>query len=498
MKKIILIFICILGSFNNCFLTIPGPTSCGKTSWIKKLLENSANYITPPPIKIVYCYKRWQPLYDDIIKRVSSVEFIQGIPRDINDDHFLDKNYPTLIILDDQMRDSAQSGDICELFTEGSHHRNLSVICLMQNMFFQGKESRTMSLNTQYMVLFKSPRDKQQIAVLARQMYPTRAKYFIERYEKATRVAHGYLFVDLKQSTDENDRLIQDIFNDQRPLNSAYPDYSAHAQNSAITDKYNANGRGIGRDTGMSNDEPRNEPETPVDRSEIQPPPGLPEISTQQGRGHQSYNTPVSYHSSHSDVRRHSDYVVEGMDSSSCADCGCLYASSADLYKHIKRGCPEDDDHCQLPNKRYRMTPSWEEEGSKDVDDDDDDDVDAEEVGFRTLINDTYKAFDDEYERLMKENEDKGELASRRMASSQLRPQYKKNVMGQYKMMTKVMRLLEDSPVDIEIKKRIHKYQNKGYDYETAVDRAVKDKKFLFDRLLDMGDEPEQEARDSD
>ena len=69
-----------------------------------------------------------------------------------------------------------------------------------------------MRLNTQYLVLFKSPRDKQQISILARQMYPNRSHYFIEQYEKATQRPHGYLFVDLKQNTSEEYRLKSDIF----------------------------------------------------------------------------------------------------------------------------------------------------------------------------------------------------------------------------------------------------------------------------------------------
>ena len=43
-------------------------------------------------------------------------------------------------------------------------------------------------------------------------MYPYRSHYFIEQYEKATQRPHGYLFVDLKQSTSEEDRLRSDIF----------------------------------------------------------------------------------------------------------------------------------------------------------------------------------------------------------------------------------------------------------------------------------------------
>ena len=34
----------------------------------------------------------------------------------------------------------------------------------------------------------------------------------------------------------------------------------------------------------------------------------------------------------------------------SCLDCGLLFVSTMDLQKHIKRGCPEDDD--KLTNKK--------------------------------------------------------------------------------------------------------------------------------------------------
>ena len=61
----------------------------------------------------------------------------------------------TLLIIDDIMKDATQDKEICELFTEGAHHRNLSVICIMQNLFNKGTENRTMSLNSQYIVLLK-------------------------------------------------------------------------------------------------------------------------------------------------------------------------------------------------------------------------------------------------------------------------------------------------------------------------------------------------------
>ena len=50
------------------------------------------------------------------------------------------------------------------------HHRNLSTIYIVQNIFHQGKVMRNISLNAHYIVLFKSQdsTDKQQISMLAR------------------------------------------------------------------------------------------------------------------------------------------------------------------------------------------------------------------------------------------------------------------------------------------------------------------------------------------
>ena len=183
-----------------------GPTSCGKTTWVKNLLES--DMIKPRPARIVYFYKRWQKLYDDMLDSIPNMEFVQGIFRDTD----FDTSQPTLLIMDDQMREGTQSGDVCDLFTEGSHHRNVSVICMLQNLYYKGKENRTMSLNSSYLVMFKNPRDQQQVAVLARQMYPNRPQHFMTEYERATRKPYGYLFVDLKQDTPDDQRLKTDLF----------------------------------------------------------------------------------------------------------------------------------------------------------------------------------------------------------------------------------------------------------------------------------------------
>jgi hypothetical protein len=61
---------------------------------------------------------------------------------------------------------------------------------------------RNISLNVHYIVLFKSPRDKQKNYMLARQINPGKVQEFMRSYEDATSRPHGYLMLDLKPTTD--------------------------------------------------------------------------------------------------------------------------------------------------------------------------------------------------------------------------------------------------------------------------------------------------------
>lgn len=118
----------------------------------------------------------------------------------------------SLIIIDDLMT-SAYTKAICDLFTRGSHHKNISVILITQNVFHQGKYCRDIALNTKFLVLFKNPRDKSQIYPLARQIYPENSKAFLKVYKDATSKPYGYLFLDLTQTANDTFRFQTDIFN---------------------------------------------------------------------------------------------------------------------------------------------------------------------------------------------------------------------------------------------------------------------------------------------
>lgn len=178
---------------------VAGPTGSGKTVFIKKLLQS--NLIDTQIHETIWCYGEWQPLYDEI----QHVRFQPGLIDTLPED-----NLPRLIIIDDLMREA--DGRVVDLFTKTSHHRNISVIFITQNIFHQKKGSRDISLNAHYIVVFKNPRDAAQFRYLARQIAPNNASCLQEAYTNATLKPHGYLLLDLKQDTKDVYRYRTNIF----------------------------------------------------------------------------------------------------------------------------------------------------------------------------------------------------------------------------------------------------------------------------------------------
>jgi hypothetical protein len=67
------------------------------------------------------------------------IEFNEDIPEDIDNGDYLDVSKRNLIILDDLMAQSGKDKRIADLFTKGSHHRNLSTSILSKIYFIRAK-----------------------------------------------------------------------------------------------------------------------------------------------------------------------------------------------------------------------------------------------------------------------------------------------------------------------------------------------------------------------
>ena len=143
---------------------------------------------------------------------------MNGIPDHLNDQHYIDVSKRNVLVFDDLMTEAKCDQRIADLFIKGSHHRNISVVYLTQNLFPQGKACRDIILNTQYMVLFNNPIDRQQVATLARRIYPSTSSVFMKRFERATSYPYGHLVIDLKSDTPEKDRLHTEIFDTAKTM----------------------------------------------------------------------------------------------------------------------------------------------------------------------------------------------------------------------------------------------------------------------------------------
>jgi hypothetical protein len=188
---------------------ISGPTGSGKTAFCVRFLENLDSLCTERHFGggIFWCFSEKSAVPD----LTRNVRFHEGVPDFTNE-----SGRPCLFILDDLLND-VYSKQVCDLFTKGSHHRNISVILITQNLFHQGRYCRDISLNTTYLVLLKNVWDKNQFSYLARQVYPEDSDSLYRAYLEATRRPHGYLLLDFAQDTDDRLQFRTNIFPREGP-----------------------------------------------------------------------------------------------------------------------------------------------------------------------------------------------------------------------------------------------------------------------------------------
>ena len=175
-------------------MMVVGPSNSGKTVFIVKLINHSQELFDITPKTVYWCYGHRTNMHDYLTQQ--GFTMIDGIPENFT---FI-KPY-SVIVLDDLMLESANSKPVTDLFIRGAHHVPCFVIFTLHNLFHKSEEARNRQLNSQYLVMFKNPRDPSQIDFLSRQMFPNSKGYLVSIFENATLNAHSYLLIDLHQKT---------------------------------------------------------------------------------------------------------------------------------------------------------------------------------------------------------------------------------------------------------------------------------------------------------
>jgi hypothetical protein len=193
---------------------IYGPSGSGKSSFVEKILLYQNNLFGFDFEKIIYCSGQVFPNFDYVNNR----KMIKTQTLDKNILMSIDENKKNIIIIDDNMHVMTNDILISDLFTKISHHKNITVVLILQNLFPKSKYMRDISSNSTYIVLMSNPRETLQVKTLSTQIDGANQNFILNCYIDATKgKPFSYLFLDFDQSTPDELRVRTNIFPDESP-----------------------------------------------------------------------------------------------------------------------------------------------------------------------------------------------------------------------------------------------------------------------------------------
>ena len=87
---------------------VAGPTGCGKTTFVTRLLRNSSTMIDPSPERVTWYYGEWQSAYENL--DIPNLRLEEGLPTSF------DASKRNIVVLDDIMAETDER--VTNLFTK--------------------------------------------------------------------------------------------------------------------------------------------------------------------------------------------------------------------------------------------------------------------------------------------------------------------------------------------------------------------------------------------
>ncbi|KAL4230598.1 hypothetical protein ACF0H5_010975 [Mactra antiquata] len=279
---------------------------------------------------------------------------------------------------------------------------------------------------------------------LARQMYPGQSDIHLKQFAKATKYPYGYLFIDLKPFT-QNDQRLECIRRSNQTL-----DYSGHM---------------------------------------------TPQETTKEGVLPEVNHSAVGVQTGHIEERENSqDYLgnnsEEIMDKGqACDDCGQLFDTVHDVQRHVKNGwCPE-----LMGQKKRNYEELSDSEQEEDTVEDNE--------GFVQLWKRARESNDQNFENIYNTFIDNGEESdtAQEMAEERIQTCNEKDFFGKYEtLIDKYILPLRNNRLHTKIMAQIDKLISKGYSTTSAVTKVLRKHKNSFQDLFDVeftDDEEEEEEK---
>lgn len=191
---------------NPSRIIIAGYSNSGKSEMCKKLILKYEKQFD----HIIYCGVDSHELQNSNIKH--KFQTYNHIVNPFDHVELIDRGL--LIVIDDLFEEAINTKSIVDTFTKG-RHKKISVVFITQNIFANGKYSRSIALNTSHFILMRN-RDLAQVENIGRQVYGKgKSGILVEIYKKALSYnKYGYLLIDLSPNTPTDLQLRTNIVNE--------------------------------------------------------------------------------------------------------------------------------------------------------------------------------------------------------------------------------------------------------------------------------------------
>ena len=199
-------------------ILIFGPSYSGKSTLVANLLDNQLQVFDINFDRIIYCSDGSSLVTTNKNLTIESYEFY-----DQNLFNSLDNNQNNCLILDDFMHRASNDVQISELFTKRSHHQNVTIIFLLQNLFPKSKFITDIKRNANYIFLMSNPADEKSIKLFSSYLDPSNPNFIHSAYIDSTKnKPFSYLLIDLHQQQSNEVRIRSNLIFDGEPQQIAY------------------------------------------------------------------------------------------------------------------------------------------------------------------------------------------------------------------------------------------------------------------------------------
>ena len=176
-----------------------GQTGAGKTHFMLEVIRQKL--IHPFPKKIYYMYNIEQDfMYKWNETEEEKINFIKGLKVEQ-----INTSEPSLLVIDDLLLSTNK--DVVEMFILGSHHKQISLFYLTQNLFPNCNMYRTMSNNAHYY----NQRNFRQVHTLAHQVcVGIDVECITNAYKRASKQQRGFIVLSFAQGLPEKLTVVTD------------------------------------------------------------------------------------------------------------------------------------------------------------------------------------------------------------------------------------------------------------------------------------------------